>query len=410
MDFDVIIAGAGPGGAVCALTLAGSGLSVAVLDKASFPRDKICGDAISGKAISLLKRMSPDLLDELIGFEEKIGSWGIRFVAPNKKHIDIPFKAVYDKSLESPPGYISKRIDFDNLLVRQMENASNISFMPGFNVQQLEITADYAEVSSEAGQKIRGRVVVGADGAQSVIAKKVGRFKVEPDHYCAGLRAYYRNVSAMHGDNFLELHFLKEFLPGYFWIFPLPNGMVNVGVGMLSSRVSKKKVNLKEEMRRIIREEPSIAPRFRNAELADDIRGFGLPLGSKKRRISGERYLLTGDAASLIDPFTGEGIAHAMISGNKAGEQILKCFRENNFSENFMSAYDEAVYKRLWNELKLSHMLQKLSSYPGLFNLVVNRANSSPTLRNTLISMFDNIDLRSQLRNPAFYARLLIGR
>jgi menaquinone-9 beta-reductase len=100
------------------------------------------------------------------------------------------------------------------------------------------------------------RLLIAANGAHSSFARQTAGIKQEPEHYCAGLRAYYKNVAGLDKDNFIELHFLKDFLPGYFWIFPLPGGYANVGVGMLSETVSQKKVNLKKEMLRMIENHP----------------------------------------------------------------------------------------------------------------------------------------------------------
>src|SRR5690606_11571017 len=112
---------------------------------------------------------------------------------------------------------------------------------------------------------------------------------------------------------------------------PLPGGYANVGVGMLSETVSQKKINLKKEMLRIIETHPEFKQRFAGAELMGDIKGYGLPLGSKKRVISGDNYMLVGDAASLIDPFTGEGISNAMISGRWAATQAELCLQQQIF-------------------------------------------------------------------------------
>jgi flavin-dependent dehydrogenase len=109
-------------------------------------------------------------------------------------------------------------------------------------------------------------------------------------------------------------------LPGYFLIFPVPNGQANVGIGMLSKYVSKNQINLKKLML-VVLESPKFKKRFKNAKLQTKIHGWGLPLGSKKNRsISEERFLLVGDAASVIDPFTGEGIGIAMFTGKWAAE------------------------------------------------------------------------------------------
>ena len=179
---------------------------------------------------------------------------------------------------------------------------------------------------------------------------------------------------------------------------------------MLSESLSKKKVNLREAMLKAIAENPTIKNRFENAELVGKIAGWGLPLGSKKRKISGNNFLLCGDAASLIDPFTGEGISNAMYCGMMAAEIAKDSLEQNRFDENFLKQYDENIYNRLWSELKLSHTLQKLSNYPGLFNFVINKAERNKTFRETISCMFDDLDLREKLRKPSFYFKLLFNK
>ena len=143
--------------------------------------------------------------------------------------------------------------------------------------------------------------------------------------------------------------------------------------------------------------------------MVDAIRGFGLPLGSKKRDISGDGYLLLGDAASLIDPFTGEGIGNAMLSGMVAADIAEKAISANNFSKILLQEYDVTVYRKLWNELSLSKRLQNLSKHGWLFNFVVNKASRNKTVQETISCMFNDLDIRSQLRKPSFYFKLLFG-
>jgi flavin-dependent dehydrogenase len=121
-DFDVLILGAGPAGASAALSLSKySTLRIGVLDKAKFPRDKICGDALSGNVISTLKSLSPSLYARFQAFPDKIGSFGIRFIAPSGNYLDVPFKSP-KVQVSEPPGFISKRIDFDNFLVSEVKS------------------------------------------------------------------------------------------------------------------------------------------------------------------------------------------------------------------------------------------------------------------------------------------------
>ena len=159
----------------------------------------------------------------------------------------------------------------------------------------------------------------------------------------------------------------------------------------------------------MITDHPELQRRFAKAELVEDIRGFGLPLGSRKRVISGDNYMLLGDAGALIDPFTGEGISNAMISGRWAAAQAERCLAEQDFSAQFMQGYDQAVYNRLWKELKLSRQMQKLLNYPWLFDKVASKASRNQALAETISCMFNDLDLRERLKQPSFYAKLLFN-
>lgn len=405
----VCIIGAGPGGTAAALFLAKKGIRCVLADKSVFPRDKICGDALSGKVVEVLKKLDAHLIDELSVSPIQTGSWGVIFVAPNGKPLRVPFKKEFEKTQQAP-GYISKRIDFDNFMIDEVKKNPFITLIENCELNSFKKSNGQFILESKNGEtKITADLVIACDGAHSFFAKEIGNIKVEPKHYCAGIRAYYKNVSGIDADNFIELHFLKEFLPGYFWIFPLPNGEANVGIGMRSDVVSKRKINLKTKLIELINTNPILKNRFANAEMIGGIKGFGLPLGSKKRKISGDHFMLGGDAASLIDPFTGEGIGNAMMSGMFAAEQAEQCITSNNFSAEFMKNYDATVYNRLWKELQLSYRMQKLVEYPWLFNLVVNKANTNKLLADTISCMFEDVDMRDRLKGPGFYFKLIFS-
>ncbi len=411
-EHQIVIIGAGPAGCSTSLFLAKKGIHHTIIDKAVFPRDKVCGDALSGKSVYVLNRLDESIVPSFANQQSKfIDSWGVKFVAPNGKSIDIPFKKDMSKE-KYPPGFISKRMDFDFELFKRLDK-NFATIIDGAEVTDIEKTGDGVNISYTKNNSpfsiLHSQLIIGAEGDRSIVAKKFASIKKDNEHYCAGIRAYYEGVEGMHEQNFIELHFLEELLPGYFWIFPLPNGMANVGAGMLSSFVSKKKVNLKEDMLRAIANNPGIKDRFKNAKLTGNIQGWGLPLGSKKRPLSGDNFILAGDAGSLIDPFTGEGIGNALYSGMMAADKIEEAVKQNRFDAEFLSGYDNAFYDRQWDELKLSHTMQRLCKYPWLFNFVVNKANKNKTLRETISCMFEDLDLRAKLRNPLFYIKLLIN-
>ncbi|MGZ5242818.1 MAG: NAD(P)/FAD-dependent oxidoreductase [Bacteroidia bacterium] len=409
-DFPVIIAGAGPAGATTSLFLTQEKIPHLVLEKGIFPRDKICGDAISGKGLDIIAKIHPEAVKKFGTQQDKtLLTYGIQFSAPNGKSVDIAFPKPKG---ELPVGFLSKRLEFDNFLYDQLIE-SKTELWQGVDITDVSYFDGGVEVTlthENQTKKLRTPLIIGADGSRSIVKRQLQGFERDDKHFCGGIRAYYSGVKDLHPENYLELHFMKELLPGYFWIFPLPNGQANVGMGMLSSDIKKNKVNLRKSMLDMIATHPVFKKRFADAKLEGNVVGWDLPLGSKKRNLSGANYILTGDAASLIDPFTGEGVGNAIVSGLVASRIAKKAIDSNNFSATALQEYDTIIYQKLWNELKLSHRMQQLTTYPWLFNFVVNRIHGSKNLQNIFTNMFTDLDLRKQMQNPLFYFKLLFGK
>jgi geranylgeranyl reductase family protein len=375
--FDVIILGAGPAGSTCALALGDSGLRVALIEKNRFPREKTCGDAVAAYVPKVLATISHEASKRLTDFPEKLHVNTCRLVAPNQKTFDLKFNET---------GFISRRIDFDNFLFAEAASKQNISVFQEHYATDVSITPNGVTVT--AGDKVfTGSIVIGCDGAHSIINRKITGTRPDPDHHCAAVRAYYRNVSGI-PDGTFEIHLIKDVLPGYFWIFPVKNNEANVGLGLLSSAVSKQRLNLRSVFQKVVSEIPYIRDRFVHAEPVSPIQGFDLPLGSRKVPISGNRFMLCGDAASLIDPLSGEGIGQAIVSGRYAGWHAKKCFEANNFSAAFMKQYDAQVYNKFWARHRKNHLIQQLMNNEWLLNGVFNAALKSNAMRKAIAKSF----------------------
>lgn len=409
----VLIIGAGPAGCGTSFFLSKAGIPHTILEKAVFPRDKVCGDAISGKSCYVMRTANAPWLHEIFREAEQfLPSRGIQFVAPNGKALDIRYPDALRPG-EKAPGFTVPRLRFDNFLFSKLD--------PQFaDVQQhVSIKSVSREggvnkvIYQQAGEEkvLTADMIVGADGDKSIIRKTFLEGNESRKTDSVGLRAYYTGVTGLHENDFIELHFIKEALPGYLWIFPLPEGRCNVGIGMLSSRVRAKKINLREVFQQALQTNPALRERFKNAELQGKILGWGLPMATEREPVSGEGFLLTGDAAALIDAFSGEGVGNALYSGMLAAAAIEKALAEGRTDAAFLrEAYDDVLYRRLGDEIRISATLQKLCNYPWLFNFVVNKAAKSPELRNTISGMFSDLDLRDKLRKPSFYFNILFNR
>ncbi|CAN5482699.1 geranylgeranyl reductase family protein [soil metagenome] len=404
-SYDLIVVGAGPGGSTCAAMAAREGLKVLLLDKDEFPRDKICGDAISGKSVDVMRRL--DIIDSLAQHEAQVDCWGITFSGPYGDEASIPFTKDVNRAIA--PGYVCDRVTFDNLVLQAAIEAG-AEVRTGARVTGLVMDGERATgVTVKKGtseETIRAPIVVGADGAYSVVVRGLGMDQLNENHYCAGLRWYWSGVTGFNEGNYIEIHFVEEAIPGYFWIFPMADGRANVGVGMRSDYVKKHGIQLKTMLKQMV-EHPRFKDRFANATPEESIKGFGLPLGSKPRKMAGNGWMLIGDAASLIDPFSGEGIGNAMVSGELAALWAKKAHEAGDFSGAFLKDYETSTLKYLSNELKVSYALQRLGRWKWLLNMVIGKASRSPEVADAISMMFDDESQRRKLISPMFYLRVL---
>ena len=398
--YDVIIVGAGPSGSVCANFLGREGHKVLLVDKAKFPRDKTCGDACSGKSIAVLRELG--ILPEIKKAAHGVNN-GVIFSSPKGTVLEI--------RTDNQDGFVCRREVLDNIIFKAAKKY--VETLEEFTVTDLikdgeQVVGIVGTNKSGKEMKINANIVVGADGAMSTIAQKLGMFEVDPNHHCLAVRGYYDGVTGM--KDVIELHFTKTAIPGYFWIFPYEDGTANVGLGMLTKDVKSKNVNLKELMEKEITQNPSFKERFQNARLISEIKGWSLPLGSKIRKhIAGKGWLLLGDTASLIDPFSGEGMGNAMTSGKIAFRTISRALRLGAYSEKILGEYEQEIHNELKKELEMSYMLQRLGKNEFLLNLVIDKAARNPEIRKELTTMIVSEEAKKSFSSPMFYLKLLFS-
>ena len=402
-DYDAVIVGGGPGGATAALYAEKMGLKVLVVDKKYFPRDKICGDALSGKAVIYLRELG--LIDQIEASPQAFID-EIVFSSPNGDACTIKLKPTAHYGVSS--GYVCRREVFDNVMFKAAQE--KVDTIEGFTVTDL--IKPNGQVKGVRGKDDRGnereitaRVVIGADGFSSVVARKLGLYDHDPKHMIVATRAYYKNVSGL--NTAIELHYVEDVLPGYFWIFPLEDNLANVGIGLVHKVLKEKGIKLKDAHEKAVASD-YFKERFANAELLDPgIVGWNLPVGSKRRQIHGAGYMLIGDAASLIDPFTGEGIGNAMASAKIAMETLKSLKSGNDYSEKAIDAYRKEVWARLGGELNLAYNLQRVGRFQPLINLVVNRASKRPEVADWISNMIAGTVSKKDLLKPNTYLKLV---
>ncbi len=402
-DFDIIIVGGGPAGATCALYAHRAGLKVLLIDKKKFPRDKICGDAIPGKCLTILEELG---LVKQFKEKPKSSMYGVTLSSPNGNIAKIKCS----NSNNGMIGHVCRRTEFDDVIFQAAKE--KVTTKENFYVT--DVLQENGQVSGIVGaanqqsnyKTYSARVVIGADGFKSIISRKTDLWEHDPDHWVVATRSYYQGIKGI--DSSFEVHLLKDYVPGYFWIFPLADGIANVGLGMLHSELKARKINLKEAHIQITKSS-ILKERFSDARLIGDISGSNLPLGSKVRKAFGDGFILLGDAAGLIDPFTGEGIGNAMHSGKIAAEVLADVCKGEDYSASQLQAYQDRVWQEMGDTMRLSYKLQRLLKYDLLLNLLLRRCNKSKYFADWIADMLVGQTSKQDFLTPKTIWRLFFA-
>jgi menaquinone-9 beta-reductase len=363
----ILIIGAGPAGASTSLFLSKHEIAHTIVDSAVFPRDKVCGDGIDLNAIRVLNQLDPNIAKhELKTLPEFYAIHGLRLITPSGRSSHFHYQPNGD-DLNYPLIWTSKRFDFDNFLVKKLSSPF-ADFRQGFEVKQIvkvqlgwEVTYIYQGIES----KLFAEFLVGADGDHSVVLRALQMRTIDKTHYAATIRQYWKNVNEFEPSQAIDIYIPPKLPLSYFYMFPLPNHEVNVGYGMTSALISKKKHNLRAIFKQLIQEDPVLKERFKDATPLENPIGWGLPLASLKRKAHGEGYLIIGDAASMVNPTNGEGIGIGMISGMIAAKFIKNAHSKGDFSPYQFRNFDRETTKRLKSEISLYRQVMRFK--PWLF-------------------------------------------
>lgn len=401
-EYNAIVVGAGPGGSAAAMYLGKAEKKVLLIDKSAFPRDKICGDAQGRRASSIFKELGI-YKDYLKIPGQKI--YGLTLSSPNGTQIDLDVAARDQES----PGWCHKRQIFDSFF---FEHAKKFAKFKALDVTDVIVEDGFAKGikgKNEKGEveEYRASLLLAADGATSRTAHKFGLDNNPQDHLIVATRQYWKGVKGL--TDRIEIHLIKHLLPGYFWIFPLPNGEANVGLGMITKARLEKKVNLKEAQLKEIKENPLFKERFKDAIPLEDVKGWSLPVASHHRKPYGNGFMLLGDAASLIDPLSGEGLGNAMVSGKIAAKIAVEALEAKDFSEEFLKKYDEELWKELGEAVKTSYRVQKTAmKFPFLIDALMAKAKKDENFRKKIEKLLPYTSGREEIVSDKFLEELKV--
>lgn len=383
---DVIVVGAGPGGATTATILAQKGYDVLLLDRKSFPRDKICGDAVPAGAIELMHRLG---MGERIKEAEEKGElyplYQMLLVSPRNHELI----AEFHKGEHGADSYVAPRIYFDDIIQKHaVESGAEFCLASAKEpiVENGRITGIKAQVNGSV-EPLRAKMVIGADGVTSVLTRNLREKSNQhvDKHRAVALRAYIEDIEEI--PNTVEFYLYKDILPGYTWIFPTGKNSANIGLGMRLDHFRKIKGNLNSLLEQFM-SFPNIKKRLHNGGKLRDVATWQLNFGSQKQlQHAYDGALLVGDAAGFINPLTGGGIHNAMISARIAAETTDAALKQGDTSRQFLSRYEEQCHEEMWDSMKRSYWMQRtFMHFPFVVDFMVKRMKENSQLAQTFLS------------------------
>jgi geranylgeranyl reductase family protein len=381
----VLVVGAGPGGSATAYHLAAHGASVLMVDKATFPREKVCGDGLTPRGVRAIQKLGVDPAEPGFVRIDALRTYGTDGVV-----IDLPWPRLHDFP---GIGLVRTRYDFDNLLLKRAVKAGT-TFRAGAEAERPVLDGGWVTgaVIGQNGQAedVRARFVVAADGASSRFASQAGVRRDETRPLGIAARRYYRTPRPQEPvfESFMNLWDGDGLMPGYGWIFPLGDGLLNVGAGLLNTFKNFKEVSARKVFDVFVRQLPEEWG-IREENAAGPLLSGPLPMGMNRRPVSVPGMLLVGDAGGIVNPFNGEGIAYAMESGELAAELIVDAMARNRPAVANM--YPTLLQERYGRYFHVGRNFVRLIGNPTVMRLSVKYGIPRKTLMRFALRFMANL-------------------
>jgi len=367
LQTDVLVVGAGPAGCMAATELGRQGIEVMVIDRSQFPREKICGDGLLEDSLRILESVGLSAAVK----EKAHAIRSILFVAPNGTECEL-----------EGDFYTLPRKELDALLLGEACK-EGAQFLGGITVSEPLVqngSCVGALGFDEEGEEINiaARLVLLATGANARILRVFGVLQ-NRNHSAIGVRGYFRLTETI-DESSMVVVYDKRLLPGYGWMFPLGQGIFNVGCGIfLDGR--KKMPRFGQNLAGFFKR---IQPLARYLQMAEQITPFSaaaMRTGFQGARAYTPGLLVLGEALGLTFPFIGEGVSSAMESGRVAASVALEAMQKNDFTSRTLGSYEGRLRKTLDGRQQGYQLAQRLFRSKSLANLLIGKAARNPDVR-----------------------------
>ena len=393
-EADVVVVGAGPAGAAAARAAADAGAHVVLLEKTTFPRDKVCGDGLTPKGVAALHRLGLSTRQE----DGWVHNRGLRVIGGGMR-LELPWP-----DLVGMPAYgaVRPRRDLDEYVARHAQ-AGGADLREGWNVsgplrdddgRVVGVAARTGRGADAEEHEVRAPVVIAADGSSARMALSVERRRREDRPMGVAYRRYH--TSPRHDDDHLESWLelwegepgRSRLLPGYGWLFGLGDGTVNVGLGILSSSEAFQAVDYRRLLDTWL---ATLPPEWElTPETATSTtRGGALPMGFNRNPLVGDGLVLTGDAGGAVNPMNGEGIAYALDSGRLAGWAAAEALAAATPAERdaVLARYPERLRDEWGGYFTLGRVFVALIGQPWIMRLATQHGMPHPVLMRFVLKL-----------------------
>ncbi|HSY14776.1 MAG TPA: geranylgeranyl reductase family protein [Jatrophihabitantaceae bacterium] len=397
-DADVIVVGAGPSGSSAAYWMASAGLDVLLLEKTTFPREKVCGDGLTPRGTRALIDMGIDVSTEAGWLHNK----GLRVIGGGQRlHLDWPELTSFP-----PYGLVRPRADLDALLANQAVRAGarlherTTVGEPIFDPAGLVVGVHATSGPDKKPVMFRAPVVLSCDGVSGKLAQRLGLHRNDKRPMGVAVRRYY--TSPRTHDDYLE-SWLElwdgppgaddaQLLPGYGWIFGMGDGTVNVGLGVLNSSAGFQKTDYRQLLTRWLDNTPEEWG-LREEFATCPTRGAGLPMGFNRTPHYANGVLLVGDTGGSVNPFNGEGIPYAMESGKYAAEAVVQALGRpaGRSRELALRAYPARMQQEWGSYYRLGGVFVKLIGNPKVMRACTRHGLPHPALMRFVLKLLANL-------------------
>ncbi len=401
--FQVVIIGGGPAGAAAALYFKQTKITVGLVDKAIFPRDKSCGDGIPLKTFRLLEELGFKE-EELFAGGFRIGGMSVYAPDGGAAHFG---KASIDSGTKS--GCIPRKY-FDNLLFQKAKQKADAVY-EGYKLVEMIKTGNGWRLKLQDSieknfMEIEAELLIGADGAGSFTARKSGLFPVDERYSFEGLRLYYAGKTF---SNRVQIFYDKRILPGYIWVFPVAENRANVGIMAPRRNSRKNKVGLRKVFGEILQTNPDVKEALSGAEPDSSVRGAMLPLGNAPGKRTADHMILIGDAAAFINPLTGGGIYFALQSAKAAARIGIQALQKGSCSEDDLNQYERWYQDVLTPGFYYADRFKRRFASERFINCFIKSASRFKPAATFFMMIYGRPLPKRIFWNPLFWVKVLFG-